>query len=916
VLSLDIVGEPVRLGFLPGVVTLYAFTRDSAGNVSQAITPEPNGQGHDHARVDYEPGEPPEVRNFFVTNSANACPTFAPTDVTTAASNLYLRWNVDFVATQGTDPEEIRVEYTSDDVSYTPLTMGPLGNTGTTGCSVGPCGATGPTFTGCYTWPNTPPLDPAQYVRFRLKAQNKKGVVTVRSSVPALNVADKIRFIAGNPDPGIDGNATAAAFLTGAKQRYIAYARDTLAVNEWGVLFHLDPANGILWVNPDTGTVSRVAQTTGVATDGVVGSTGAPPTFASPQKIFMTHEDDVLVWDGPAIRRIVTDPASGVPTSVVTELTNPGGCTGASCLCNAVCSIVALPNGDYLFNSMYGFPGTGTAKFAIYRREKATGLVTSIVPSGIGYSAYANADISTCYLSDMHASYDPVTGNVHQLHAGVSQSFGQCAPTGGIVTMDPNGVSVTTSNPAAPHAPSWASANGFFAFTGLDGYLYEYADNGLHGGMRYDDATNTIHPILNTWVSVGGGTCPTYVHPKNCNPEPNWMFVDKAGAVFWSSFGKIRSIDVGDDGPDGYTGGTDVSGMNDKVVDVFGQGLDFGLDDDALSARIAFSSALSVWNDGTDEQIPYVDNINLQLRQATVGKTVTLRAGNGVNTWPVLDALGAQDEPYYTHSESSFQQDPSGRIYGQFSTHLAYSDGPTDPWHTFAGGGATAYSAAPDQSADFGPGSAINFAYPFYAAWPFGVTASRILFSFVGWDGSAYVNGMVKSYAKSDGSQRHISGVTGPISSNCVDGTLRNACVLNMHYYAWDRTHAVYDAPRARWVWRSSLGGNHFYSFDDDGVGGPAGALKGAIGPTHSGAFSAWTYRYESGDAFYVCLTNGHLARATHDATTWTFTELAWPIASLTCSGQDLVWTTDDKRILFAYKQFGLGGIAAYVIDP
>ncbi len=919
--KLDITDEPVRLGFLPGDVTLYAFVRDAAGNISQPIIPpSPDGEGKDHARVNYQPGDPPTVDNFFVTNTATACPTFAPSDVTTTAtSDLYLRWNVDFVATTGIDPEEIRVEYTTDDVSYTPL-GGPLTNDDNgTACSLAACGST--TFTGCYKW--TGETLPSSYVRFRIKAQNKKGIVTVRSSVPALNVADQIQFIAGNSDPGIDGNATAAVFLARAKQQYIQYLKHSLVVNDWGVTFYLDPDNGVLWIDPDTGVLARVAHTTGDAVDGMLNDSVTPPSFALPRMLFMTHENHVLVWDKHSIRRILVDDI-GVPVELETVLDNPAGCTGIYCECYYSCSVIPLPGGDFLFAPQEGYPAPSGWSIHRYHAPNSTtlgslqdGSTTTVVPNGLGYSHSATADITTCYYGDMNASYDAVTGEVKKLHAAVASNFGACAPTGGMVTMEADGFSNTPREPPISYT-HYANYNGTFAFTGLDGYLYEYWDNVYYGLIRYDHVSHTFQRVLremNTYVTT---TCPAGVHPQKCNPRAHDVFVDKSGTVFWSSFGQIRSIDFGDDGEDLYDWNTDTSAMDDQVVDVFGQPLEYGIDKEALTARIAYTSAFGVWNDGSDEHVTYADNLSQQIRQATVGKTITLRAGTGASQWPDPDVMTpAAGQPFYMHTETSFLVGPTGRIYAAVAPlsgrRIIYSDSAGDTWHALVGNGSTLYYDAADTATEVG---SINFDW--YASWPFGWTPNRVLFAHVGWNGSAYVNGMVKSYSKASGAQRHISGIDGPIDTYCAPDTPRDACPLNMHYYSWDRTRPVYDAPRARWIWRNGNLGQELYVFDDDGNAGPVGALRRGFGPTMIPVvFGAWTYRREgSVDAVYLCKSNGRLARATHDGSTWTVTELDWPIASLRCSGQDLGWSTDNTRLVFAYQQFGLGGIAAYVTGP
>jgi hypothetical protein len=884
--TLDIADEPIRLGFVPAIVVLHAFVRDPYGNVSTLRLPESSGEGKDHARIDYDPGAPPIVDNFFVTTTAYACPEFSATDLdTTISPDLFLRWKVDFPSGPPPAPS-IHVEYTTDDVHFTEIPASPLANSAGVGCQIATCGMP---FTGCYVLRDHGL--PSTYVRFRIRAVDSKGAVTVRSSIPPLNVAQSLRFVVGNPDPGIDGSATAAVFNNGATQPSFFPDRHSLVVGRWGDVFFRDKDNGLLWVDPDTGIVSRLARTTGVATDGPL-SGPTPATFIAPGAIFMTHEGNVLVWDGPTIRRVLLD-VNGKPSQLETVIGTLPGCGGSGCICNS-CSIVPLPGGSFYFANSIGLPGPGPFDWKIYRWTG--GSIEAIVPSGTGYSADASASLGTCLLYDVVASYDPASGSVRRLHAGVVP-YGGCAQYG-YVSMDPAGVSVTTTDAAAPHLPSIPAGYGF-SFTGLDGLVYQYSDLVQPGLFRYDDRADTLLSLVGVSSPSTPPPCPSGSPAASCHPHAHDAFVDGFGGLFWSSLGRIRALD--------FDTGT--------VADVFGQGLDYGEGGDALNVRLAYASTLGVWNDGV-EHVTYVDNVNSRIREATVGGSVIRRAGNGLIGYPIVGGASAASEPLYTPAQASFLLDGAGRIYWSGASELLFSDGPASPWQRLAGHGATPYWQAPEDT----PGDQIDLGY--WDMMPFGSTPNRVLFALTRFDGIQWADGMVKSYAKTDGAQRHIAGVTGPVSSTCADGVLRTSCSLFVHPYAWARTRAFYDAPRARWIWQSSVypyGFGEFDVFDDDGDGGPPGALKSSLGDPLGFDLRSWTYRYEGApatDVLYLCKSDGRLRKAVRDGATWLFEDLPWPIAGLTCSGQDIVWSSDGKRLLFPYRYLGLGGIAAYVIDP
>jgi hypothetical protein len=593
----------------------------------------------------------------------------------------------------------------------------------------------------------------------------------------------------------------------------------------------------------------------------------------------MTHEGDVLVWDGQSIRRIVVD-ANGIPDLLETVTDAPPGS------CHA-CNIVALPGGDFYFVNGLGLPGV--SGWRIYR--STGGVVGAIAPSGTGYSGDPAAQIGTCLLRDLFVSYDPADGSVRRLHAAVLAS-GDCALYG-YVSMDAAGVSVTTEDAAAVHLP-FPSLTSSFAFTGLDGFVYGYWESGDSQLTRFDNRTSVSLDVLGSSGSLAQG-CASGTPALECDARAHDVFVGPDGGVLWSSLGRIRAIE-----------------FDGRAVDFLGQSLDYGEDGDALAVRIAYSSTLGVWNDGLNERVTYLDNVNARIREAIVGGNVLRRAGNGVLGLPQAGGSDAPNEPLYLHAYSSFLQDPDGTIYLPSFQQILSNTDPASPWQTFAGLGEIPYWQADDDT----PGDQLLL--DFYDAIPFGSTPNRVAFAMLRWSGVEFTDGMVKSFARSDGALRHVAGVDGGIGPTSADGVSRTECSLFMHYYVWARTRAVYDAPRARWIWQGSWGDDEFLLFDDDGDGGPPGALKGSLGAQLGlASLRSWTYRFEDPyDVLYVCNGEGRLAKATLDGGVWTIQALPWPIASLSCAGQDLAWSSDGKRLVFPYRQFGLGGIAAYVIDP
>jgi hypothetical protein len=95
----------------------------------------------------------------------------------------------------------------------------------------------------------------------RVRATDSKGISSVREAVPPLNAYDNasgILFLAGNPDPGIGGNALSTVINNRLSQRYGVFDFGALAVSSRGVVYLLDRDNGILWINPQSGVLNRL----------------------------------------------------------------------------------------------------------------------------------------------------------------------------------------------------------------------------------------------------------------------------------------------------------------------------------------------------------------------------------------------------------------------------------------------------------------------------------------------------------------------------------------------------------------------------------------------------------------------------------------------------------------------------------
>ncbi len=405
---------------------MFLWVRDLAGRISAPVS----------IRTLYDPGEPPVVTNLFATTSDAACSPIAPSDVVVRENEaLFIKWNVDFPpsypfgptgAPESTVPTgaAIELDYTTNERDYVDIPNAQaLLNGSNGGCSLTPLSTnaacpSGPNEatakTGCFTWPAGSPK-PNGYFRIRLRATNNKGIQSVRSTVPPLNTYDpgptaatgddalsrRLDFRAGNPDPGLGGNARATVLNNRVTRADAAFDMGSFAVSSRGVIYFRDRDNGLLWINPVNGNVERLIRLDDSQTgqgDGqdLFAGDGTPNTaitLQQPHFITVDFDDNLLVVDYNRVRRIEADPATGLPLRI--DLLMGGGSTtsGQDVSPTAVqlsnqcegCFISVLPNGDILVPSwLYLREATGGTLWH-YKANRPSGAPTV---SNINYSGH------------------------------------------------------------------------------------------------------------------------------------------------------------------------------------------------------------------------------------------------------------------------------------------------------------------------------------------------------------------------------------------------------------------------------------------------------------------------------------------------------------------------------------------------
>lgn len=908
---IDVVDYPFRLGFLASPLYVRLWVSDNSGQVSVSAV----------RRADYDPGTPPSVDNVFATASNAPCSPLAASD-TTAPGNgtVTIKWLANFPNGESASGG-IDLAYTEDGVTYLPIPGAQnLFNAAGSGCTLAPSGENascpaGPfessPKSGCYLWPAGAS---AGYFGVRVRATDSKGISSVREAVPPLNTyigASGIRFLAGNPDPGLGGNALTSVINNRLYQRYGVVDPGALAVSSRGVVYLRDRDNGILWINPQNGVMSRLGTLGAVAFGD--GGTAHSAVWVSPQYIAVDFADRLMVWDSDRIRRVEVD-SEGLPNTVDTFIgggSDPSN-SGIAPLevqltpCS-YCDILPMPNGDVftIDNVFYRRSIAGH----IRRYRAASNSVDAIDVTGIGYSEEPTRNLDDCTFYGLMLEQNVTAGTVVHLHAKTQPSVYGSVCNYGTATFDENGAAAAVqlpNNVFVPYATVYRS--------GLDGQLYAW-DTAIGGGIYRFDRTN------NQWLRIlGDGTrginpCPDGTEAQVCEAEVNDFFVDTLGSLYFISLGQLRVVVTALES-DG------LGGLIEKrrVRTLVGQGLYYGDGGDALSARFSMITSAKPWIDGGQEKVVVHDLVNARMREVTIGGTVATIAGNGNVGLPTLD-VDARTTPIATSSLTRMGIEPtSGRLYAAVSyAEILYLERIAGVWmwRHLAGMGTVPYASASD-----GETSVQLHGTEFFALTPTSVlyvasTLDPTLFPATYW-GDSFILG----FDTTTGALSHFIGQPGAdTGSFCADGTLRANCHITVGYYGPNTDPSLDTAGPGdsddRYV---TVESNSLYSPVLRTV--PANDPLAAVGtltalPTSNFSSFAYVRRADLGGAevVYYCPPDGILHRM-ELSPAQADVALPWPVPGLRCTGNSLVWNEARHSLTFAYKRWGLYGVAEYVEIP
>lgn len=895
--NLVLANFPYVIGFVAGNYTLYAFTRDTAGNVS-TLSGATGTAGRDRASIGYNPPQPPMVINVTATATDTPSHPLVPADLNTpAGSDVVIKWKA--TSAQGFGSSPISLYYTTDETNFISIATN-LSNSAT-GCTL-----VSGTHTGCYRWNGGAPV--SSYFRVRVAAADTNGMTTFTSGPPD-NVAGTFNFLAGNTDPGLGASATAAIFFNDTISASVGDP-GSVAVDENGVVYFKDIYRGVLMIRPEDGVQRLLIPTTGTASGD--GGPVSAATLKQPMRITLDDKNRLLIFDFDRIRRVDTSvtpmivdtfigggsaAADGVPPSQVL-IVIPGN----SYYPYRQMPFFALPNGDFYFQSEgYGAGNGGVQRIRIF--HQATGLVTSLTPSGTGTSANASQDLSACAIFNPAVRFDVATSALLTLSIVPAGSFnGPCYPTPN-ANLDP-----VTAVATAPHAPAvYGNGNAAaFRHVGKNGELYLY--------HRYVGEIRRFDPATTTWVKIAGsgsvGSCPDGTLDTACAMEPMDIYVSAQGLLYFMDRGKLRVVDA-----------------NHQVQTILGQGFAFGDGGDPLSARFGGIDSIDQWQSaGAAVNFILNDNSEFRFREFSSGGTIQTLAGNGNNVAPNTTSAASTQGLAATASGrimDAFTVDPTnGDIYHSRAYRVSKLLRSTGLWTDLVGDGSTSYYAA---GADGLAGSAINIGpstgVATYLPLVLGFHSSAgLLVHYQAYDAvaNALTESFLKNNALSDGLQSHVAGVNGHNGSTvCADGTPSTSCGMPASFNGISHptlSRATYDATNGKWI---------FLVGETKAVRQIAPTPNGGSAPnmdtltTLTNAATSFAYVVANSTVYY-CDTSGRLRKKVL-APVVSDTALAWPAPTVNCVGDVLLWRAQSLQnaavpsLVFPFVQNRLSGMVEYL---
>jgi len=884
-----------QVGFLQDSYDVYAWVKNGAGLISQLSNGGNGNASVDRFTVNYNPGSPPVITAVQVTNLDP--PSNPVTDAqllfNSTSMPMYIKWSASDVDNNlGSNP--IHIYYTTDNSTYIKLTDSPILN-----AANGSCDATG--FTGCVLL-NSPVS--SGYFKIRVEAKDTNQTTVFYNSVPLNSTSFKV--IAGNTETGFGGSAKTAIFNmlgSGSALTYVNSHR--LAVSTDGKYFYIDPAYGLVWINPATGNLEKfIATDTTPTVDTADGSPVATAKLKAPLGIAIDYSDRLLIYDHDRIRRVdlstmkIFTIIGGGSTDLSTQTTTVTDPRSVSLysppLWGFSLTMIPLPNGDLLFTSQ----NTGYSNN--YDWKYKAGNNNTIEP--IQYIDSNNAGMGNdpnapwAYERNIGTSTDPILRYIRRIGFGIE--------------FEPNAANVSANvflkgflfGAADDTYPRYARidynqgtvASGYQSTgennighisygtitTGLNGKIYTVNRNRAQINL-YNSADNSITNQLGTGVTPNG-PCVDNTAPTACAVDIDSFFVSRTGRIYFMDQGALRTIN------------------DNKVITLFGQ----------------FPS----YNGAND--LPVI------AANARFGRITDLkvdRSSVGLNRMVVWDTFSKKFREVFKNGNVTNMFSTEFSMFGPFKFELDTSNGDvlfannltnaariyrynktSDTSTPIVGGGSNNYASA---ASDELPGNQIQFSG--YPRSLIGLISNQLYYSTSDWDhvNLQDVNCMVMQYDLAyNYKQSHFLG-----NSTCVNSwtagadTNRNGTAINGA------------ASRVESFGSTLLIGNgyspHIYTKDAQSKLQIFAQLPLGIGTfTHSASNDPNEpniYFCHGGNAIYQFnRTPGQITGVT------TTHHLPQGVNCLIDSSIQYVENGGNKSIIFAFGQNGLYGVGEYILPP
>lgn len=930
-----------NLPITPGAYKVIGWLRDEAGNVSEITNSGSGTAFKDFDDITLSQTVPPKV--YYVHAGSTDFPSLPPskTDLTVGlAAPVYVKWRA--TDDKVLPPQPISIYFSNDEVNWT-LVANNLLNGGNGGCEVNhPSTPADDNATGCYKV-NTNPT--AGYVKYRVVVKDSDGLESGLNSY-ALNISDKMRFLAGNTEPGLNLSAKSAIFFY-RRMSSDSMSVDThsLAVTRDGVVFFKDALRGILKIDPADGVVRSFLKQTGeISGDGGVVSSA---TARYIHKITLDHnypKQRLWLFDYDRIRRV--DLETGTITTVIgggtdesDTVVNPLNAKlrdvnwNDSEFWDSYLMFFAAPNGDFYFragNDGWGTPEStiGNNKVRVRMLSAATGQISSWrIPSVTSGRDLAEGDYSKCSFRGLGFSYNKSNSQIMD-RIGVlrlSTSFIGCPGNAAhFVGLNSVGQADMSLHPKAMRSSSNTNNERFKPVTGLDGKIYAvFKDNYQNGIWRYDGAPSY------SWTRILGGgasdfqmgSCEDGTSALLCRSLVADVFVTENGTVYFVDDGLVRAIN-----PAG------------NVITLMGQRPVSGVGELSLMARLGNSIRNFRLRD--DGGIVFADQGHQKIYEFDPNGKLYHIAGNGglglaADNVDARNTLLNIENP--NNSGDEFGLDS---VTGDIYHHAGYAGvkkmsrgsnaiGATGTWSVFLGGGTDhwASSAANGSSSlSWSTNCEVNvdinlfkdpscWMYPRVLALAGGQLLLHSSTQAQSISSGAYLphNNMMKLYSLTTKAQTHLIGKGGynVVTGNPSDGLSPIGTPLDSTEF-WaannSRVSNPYYLGENRWLFMR-YANNSLKNVYDVTVGG----VLNSFTTLNTGAKS-FTYRVKLEVSYiYYCGTDGKLYR--RNMATSTEDSLPLPIAGMSCESAALFFRESSQSLIFAYKLNGLMGFGEY-FDP